>query len=676
MEVMNELPPGILTVEEIEALHARWRRSEKLLNRILQTLSAERSPRALRDLQVLLVSDPDYPLGHFQLGRALFDAGDLLRAAEHLLIALELGMTQSAVVELAEQVLRALDADDPRTAPLRERFQKAIVPRNPTLTLAMIVRDEAEHLRDCLESVRAVVDQIVVVDTGSQDGTPEIARELGAEVYFFPWQDDFSAARNESLQYARGDWVLWLDADERLAPESAEPLRALLRREEVAAAHLQIDNEMGGRTVSFLTPRLWRRHPAIRFRQPIHEQVFWAIAPLARRYGRQIVEAPEVRIQHRGYLPSVHMRRRKADRNFELLRRLVERERENAYALFHYAGALREMGRLEEALEAFERWEPLAFAQGDSEQHWLRVGFGSYVGLLCQMDLPERALRLSERAIQKVGETATLRYHRAWALHQLGRHLEALRELERARRIPRDPATHVEAIEFQPLLIPMLTANIYLSLGEPEKAKDQFEEAHELNPQDPRPLIGLARLAVGEENFAAAAELLQKALEAAPEDPHLLAFFGEVEVFRGNLESAQDALHRAHRLSADAEVGRLLADVWFLLGEEERAVRIWKTAPQNERAAGALAFWTMVQGDPYAVRQLADPRVRAGALALAQKILAVHSRRETPAVGRLIQFAQRVGSEPMLGELRNVLLRAFLKYRFREGITALRRTNS
>ena len=81
------------------------------------------------------------------------------------------------------------------------------------LSAALIVRDEAEQLDGCLESLHGLVDEIVVVDTGSVDATPEIARSHGAVLEFDPWRDDFSAARNVSFEAATGDWMMFLDVD-------------------------------------------------------------------------------------------------------------------------------------------------------------------------------------------------------------------------------------------------------------------------------------------------------------------------------------------------------------------------------------------------------------------------------------------------------------------------------
>src|SRR5579864_7403545 len=100
----------------------------------------------------------------------------------------------------------------------------------PSVTLCMIVRDEEAVLADCLASARDAVDDIVVVDTGSMDATRRIATDAGARVFDFAWCNDFAAARNEALRHARGDWVLVLDADERLAPGNAAKLRGALPR--------------------------------------------------------------------------------------------------------------------------------------------------------------------------------------------------------------------------------------------------------------------------------------------------------------------------------------------------------------------------------------------------------------------------------------------------------------
>ncbi len=96
--------------------------------------------------------------------------------------------------------------------------------REPLISLCMIVKNEEKNLPRCLESVRGLVDEIVVLDTGSEDNTVSVAESFGAKVYHMPWPGSFSAARNESLKKAGGNWILYLDADEALDPNGCRGL--------------------------------------------------------------------------------------------------------------------------------------------------------------------------------------------------------------------------------------------------------------------------------------------------------------------------------------------------------------------------------------------------------------------------------------------------------------------
>ncbi len=98
----------------------------------------------------------------------------------------------------------------------------------PRLSVAMIVRDEQDVLCESIESIATIADEIVVLDTGSADRTPELAAQLGATVHRIPWECDFSAARNHCLRFVTGNWVLWLDAGEQIPKEDAAELRRFL----------------------------------------------------------------------------------------------------------------------------------------------------------------------------------------------------------------------------------------------------------------------------------------------------------------------------------------------------------------------------------------------------------------------------------------------------------------
>ena len=123
----------------------------------------------------------------------------------------------------------------------------------PKLSLCMIVRDNARTLPACLESIRPWVDEMIVVDTGSVDETPRIVESFGGKLYHFPWCDDFSAARNESLRHATGDWLFWMDSDDTIPLECGRGLRALVENQNdpsVAAYLMKVHCPAGKRAAA------------------------------------------------------------------------------------------------------------------------------------------------------------------------------------------------------------------------------------------------------------------------------------------------------------------------------------------------------------------------------------------------------------------------------------------
>ena len=187
------------------------------------------------------------------------------------------------------------------------------------LSLCMIVKDEEEMLPGCLEPLRGVVDEMIVVDTGSSDRTVEIAESFGAKVVHFPWNGSFADARNVSIDNATCDWVMYLDADEHMIPEDAPKLRALLTRTWREAFYLVETNYTGGdesgAAVTHLALRLWRHRPEYRFEGRIHEQKTHTM-PM---YLPERFETTTIRVRHYGYLNQRIASKVKSQRNIELL---------------------------------------------------------------------------------------------------------------------------------------------------------------------------------------------------------------------------------------------------------------------------------------------------------------------------------------------------------------------
>ncbi len=226
----------------------------------------------------------------------------------------------------------------------------------PTVALCMIVKNEESHLPGCLESVLGLVDQVVVVDTGSTDRTVEIAAKAGAAVHFFPWIDDFAAARNESLRHATCDWVLWMDADERLNGLGAQDCLRRVISSGTADAFLtpirsfKPDPE-GGFDFHYAI-RLFRNFPGIQFVGKVHEYV----DPFLLKIGARIVRAPFL-LEHLGYTVDASGMEQKLRRNLSLLERSLADQKANAHLHYHlgltYIGLKEEeksWGALQQAL--------------------------------------------------------------------------------------------------------------------------------------------------------------------------------------------------------------------------------------------------------------------------------------------------------------------------------------
>jgi len=211
---------------------------------------------------------------------------------------------------------------------LERATERSRVKLNPDqkLSLCMIVKNEEKYLADALKSVQGVVDEIIVVDTGSTDRTVEIAREFGSKVFFYEWNDDFAAARNESLKHATGDWILMLDADERLDEHLKDNLRVfLIPTERPVRYQVFIRNYMrekdAGSILGHYMVRLFRKTPDTQFFGVIHEQIF---------PNTGIVTIPEesLVLWHYGYEDLDIKAKKIEERNIPLIRKALDQAKQ------------------------------------------------------------------------------------------------------------------------------------------------------------------------------------------------------------------------------------------------------------------------------------------------------------------------------------------------------------
>jgi glycosyltransferase involved in cell wall biosynthesis/tetratricopeptide (TPR) repeat protein len=207
--------------------------------------------------------------------------------------------------------------------------------RLPKISLCMIARDEERVIGDCLTSIKPWVDEIIFVDTGSSDKTVEIAGSFGAQIHHFPWCDDFSAARNESISHATGDWILWMDADDTIPEDCGKKLHelALLADRDTFGFMIQVQipaapGETGFTIVDHV--KLFRNLPGLRFEGRIHEQILEAI----HREGG-VIERSDLYVVHSGYDYSPEGQKKKRARDLTILEKDLADRPDHPFVLFN-----------------------------------------------------------------------------------------------------------------------------------------------------------------------------------------------------------------------------------------------------------------------------------------------------------------------------------------------------
>ena len=273
------------------------------------------------------------------------------------------------------------------------------------LSVAMIVRNEAQLLPGCLESIAPVADEICVVDTGSRDGTLSIARDFGCRTAQFTWEDDFSSARNASLNLCQGDWVLVLDADERLDGDAGPQLRELLEAGTDRAYrfttrnytnHAQVgefvhalpgDAHARGFAGWFpsVKVRLFPRDPGIRFEHRVHE----VVTPSLLRLGFAVI-CCAIPVHHYPLLKAPEEIRRKQERYLALGKAKLAEQPESAQAHAELGSQYLELGELPSAAQSFRE----AVRRAPDNAIYLK-DLGGALFLIGRIEEAERALRLA-----------------------------------------------------------------------------------------------------------------------------------------------------------------------------------------------------------------------------------------------------------------------------------------
>lgn len=210
-----------------------------------------------------------------------------------------------------------------------------------TISLCMIVKDEEYFLPQCIESIKDIVSEIIIVDTGSKDKTVEIAQKYTNNIYFFPWQDDFSSARNNALKYTNYDLVIMPDADEQLSEKSKQPLKELINflynnksNKPVCCSFKFINYEnLYNKENYFIhfTPRLFNKK-FFTFKGFIHNELTYNNI---KNIEPEYLTFEDIIIHHYGYTKEVIALKNKPKRTLKLITKSLQYDPENPLYYFH-----------------------------------------------------------------------------------------------------------------------------------------------------------------------------------------------------------------------------------------------------------------------------------------------------------------------------------------------------
>ena len=271
------------------------------------------------------------------------------------------------------------------------------------ISACVIVKNEEKNLPRWLRCAKALADETVIVDTGSSDGTTEIAESAGARLYDFKWRDDFSAAKNFAIERAKGSWIVFLDADEYFSEDDIPKVKEHICRADrdrnimgLICPWVNIDLDRGGAFISeSVQLRVFRRHPDIRYSGAIHEM----LKTRGKKWRTESLK--DVRIWHTGYSTSVV--RGKAERNFSIL--MGERKKRGPMPsdAFYLADCCYALGRYEESL----KWAREAVSSGLTLGGRERKPYDVLVNSALSAGLSAQDVRKeAENALKKFPKTA------------------------------------------------------------------------------------------------------------------------------------------------------------------------------------------------------------------------------------------------------------------------------
>lgn len=360
-----------------------------------------------------------------------------------------------------------------------------------TVSLCIIVKNEERFLDQCLQSVWSIVDEIVLVDTGSTDGTLAIANAHGARIHHYPWNDSFADARNHALDLAKGEWVLVMDADETFEAQDRQKIIDYINTTQTQGCHFSIisyiGSAAGGGHTLHNSLRLLRNNGQYRYEGAIHEQI-------RRVDGKEIppgtFDLLDIRIHHYGYLNDVVQEKDKRGRNIPILERLLEKDPDDAFMRFNMGNEYVAAGNLLAGLEQYD-W---AYARMDITQAYAPHLFYRRAMCLHALRRMDAALSTMTEALAIYPACTDYEYLRGTIHAECGRYTLAADSFEKCLRMGEPPSV-LKFMEDCSTTRPLLAmGQMYRRLGDYNRAIDCHVRAFNLDNSKRHILYSLGEL--------------------------------------------------------------------------------------------------------------------------------------------------------------------------------------
>ena len=484
------------------------------------------------------------------------------------------------------------------------------------ITLCMIVKNEARFIDACLGSVKSILDQIIIVDTGSTDGTLDLIRPFDPLVIHYEWRNDFAQARNVGLERARTPWIMMMDADERIASRDLPLIVEATKRDATGFEFLWRNYGYNATIASWHTNtgeyeegagypgysqspmfRLYRNHPLLRYEGVVHEHITWKSFP-----GVRVEPVPAV-IHHYGRALSAKRMQEKGELYLALGYQKIEQFPDKWEPYYEIGIQLQDFDQCAESIPYLEKGLTLATEPNIKGllNFYLAAAFK-------RLNLLDKALGCLDQAIDFRYECSSLRLLLANVYSAQGELTKASTQYRRALQL--EPANPLALLNYGLLL---------RDTGDLKRAETTFMDAIKANPSFTLPAIELAALHSSSNRLEEAIELLEgvlkqdaeskrarqglaklfiqlsrpddalRVLQQSQDDPVSDTLRGAAHLDRGEFDLARSILEnvlKKDRTSVGARVN--LAKAYAGLGDFSKATRHLTVAFQQTRDPSLL----------------------------------------------------------------------------------------